>query len=1286
MVSSSNIPACLGLALVLGNAVFAAPGASGLAEGTPPLRVFSALDTGVETTAWSAAQDSTGRMYFGCDTVVSFDGDRWHPEKMEPSYLVRGLDIGPNGRIWAAAVNQIGWFDAGPRRALEYHSLMDRLPPGSGDLGDVWRTYALGPDSAIFVARERVLRWDGHTMTSWSYPGRHILFSIRTAKGIYVDFPPLGILRIGEAGPVVAVPASVVGSAAVDWLDDSGRDMLLMTRQGFMSVHGGACSALDTPASAFVRANTATTAARLRDGSLAIATLKGGIAIVDGAGSILRVFNLGSGLPSNQVYSLYVDRDGALWGMGPAHIFRLGIGSGSELYSQRGGYPPSGCDALDVSSGSLYISSHSDILRLSPSPEAGGPGQFEPTGITSSRLYSLLSVPAGLAVGHLNGLGLLSGGVMKPVGPAGGAVFRTNPSTVRPGNVLASLFDRLVSVDPETGRATVVAEGLPDYGDTVVEEASGRVWIGTASRGLFVTQPGSSRAVPASPRYGALPATGAALVSRAGSTVVALTSTGAYFLDPASGKFEEVDGFPGGNPSAVSNADAGGSIWAAFYSQPGGHSPKVGRISIEAGRARWAAQSIEGLSSVGSLLGLRMVRTPGREDLWMSGTDALLRAGPEALAPRPPPRVPVIRSHTIADTPSAEAPVAGILPYATRGVHVEFSSLEYGMRDSEHFETLLGGAETHWSPPSDTPERDISGLREGTYDFQVRLVTDSGAAGEPAVLHFEIAPPWWRTTLARAAFAFCAALAFAGFLRLRTRALKNRAMVLEKRVRQRTDELEKANAAKTEFVASMSHEIRNPMGGILASALELSETPLEPGQRKLVTTLQSCATFLASLVEDVLDFAAIEAGAYKVTRTRFSPRDLLDTVVKMLEPPGTPGCMSVAIDPELPEALVGDSSRIQQVIVNFAANSLKFGGKAIWLSARSDGDHAVFTVTDDGIGIPADEQKNLFIRFSRLKSAPNSAIPGTGLGLAVSRALAERMGGSVGFSSAPGGGSIFLLRIPLEAAAGPEAPQGACGGRGMRALVVEDIDYNARALALMLGRLGFEVDVAADGGEALARLGSTRYNAVFLDCDLPRVNGVEVARRHRSSEGPGVRALIVATTALSTAEDRKACVEAGMDAFLTKPITPEKLRAVLSDPAAAPADSGVPLASPAPDRPGINLGMIVHLSDGSEGSLEREIAKYVSSLDTALGDLIKALAQGSRPAVSSAAHRMLSLARMVGAEPLAGTAADVQNFAAAYTDSELSAEVGALAERAASLKCDLETLSEGSSLSSYRAS
>jgi hypothetical protein len=464
----------------------------------------------------------------------------------------------------------------------------------------------------------------------------------------------------------------------------------------------------------------------------------------------------------------------------------------------------------------------------------------------------------------------------------------------------------------------------------------------------------------------------------------------------------------------------------------------------------------------------------------------------------------------------------------------------------------------------------------------------------------------------------------------------------------------------------MSHEIRNPMGGILSSALELSHEPLSPGQQELVATLRGCALFLSSLVEDVLDFAAVEAGAYKISHSPFSPAEILGNVLEMLEPRAAGARLDVAVDPALPARLLGDGARIQQVMVNFTVNALKFGGKTVSLSARSEGGQVVYMVVDDGVGVPAEEQKNLFLRFSRLKAARTAAIPGTGLGLAISRTLAERMGGSVGYSSTPGQGSAFFLRLPLEAASEPAAGPAMATGGG-RVLVVEDIAYNARALGRMLRDLGFEVEFASDGEKALAQLVSAAHRIAFLDRDIPGLDGAEVARRFREMEPAGARVLIFATTADSRPELLAQCLAAGMDACITKPITPEKLHALLlsygcvSQPPARPAEE------PADRRVGcLDLRLVLRGAEGSpEGS---ELSNYVAALDESLEAVAQAYASAERPEVSAAAHRVLSLSKMVGAAALAGTAADIQEFAPVYTAAELAAEIATLERQAAELK------------------
>ena len=1222
--------------------------------GMPPLRVFTARDTGVATMAWSAAQDPDGTLYFGCNTVVSFDGDRWRAERMDPTYLVRGLDLGPDGRLWAGGVNQLGWFERSADGGLAYHSLMGKLPPGSPELGEVWRAYAEGAGRAVFVTRNRVLRWDGRAMQTWEFPGMNLFWASRTARAIYLHYPPTGLLRLDPAGPVVVIPAASLGSPQVRWLDDAGEDWTLLTTQGFLRFRQGRCVPVDSPASAFARAYTPTSVVRLRDGAFAVGTLRGGIAVIEPDGALRRIFNQHTGLPANQIYSLFVDRDGALWGLGPAHIFRLGLTSGTFLYTARGGYPAGGCDSLAEQDGAIFAASHSDLLRLGADPSGEGAGAFSRLPVSSNRFYCLLASPPGLVVGTLGGLGLWSEAGLRSIGRPGDAVFRSGPSRAQPGRILASLSDRVVAVDPRSGAAAVVADSLPDYGDSVADEPSGRVWVGTPSRGLFVAGPGQVGAEPAAPRFGPLPVAGAALVAVAGSTVVALTDSGAFYLDPQADAFRPVADFPRGRPAALSNPDSRGQVWAALEGTDG-RTPQLGRIAAGPGGVAWTPVPIEGLGEIGSVLGLRLLGSPEREELWVAGTQALLRADLTAVPSRRPP-APITRAWAQGDGPASVLSAGQTLAYSNRTVHAEFSSRDFGMREQEGFETMLVGAETAWTPAHGAAERDLSGLRDGRYDLRARLVAGSGAPGPESSLPFAVAPPWWRDPAVRASFVGAAALGVAGLLRLRTRALRRRARELEHMVRQRTAELEKANAAKTEFVASMSHEIRNPMGGIIASALELAATPLGARQAELVTTLRGCATFLSTRVEDDLDFAAIEAGAYQVNRTSFRPRGLLETVVVMVGASAAARTPGIVVDPDLPERVLGDPSRIQQVVVNFTLNALKFGGTAITLSARRDEDHVVFGVADDGPGIPPEEQRNLFVRFSRLKAARTSAVPGTGLGLAVSRELAERMQGSVGVVSRPGQGALFFLRLPLEAAGAPAPAADVARLRG-RALVVEDVPYNARALAFMLGQLGLETDLAADGRQALAALDRNRYRAVFLDCDLPEVDGFEVARRFRAAEAPGPRTLLIATTALATTENERACRAAGMDRFVAKPVTPEKLRRALGGGGVASSRAGA----------GLDLALLAHLTDGTSAGLEAELGRYCQALGEALAGVKAAHGTGPHRAVTRAVHRVLALARMVDATELASAARDLQACAGVYSEPELAAELDILARRGAEL-------------------
>jgi len=1270
-------PARRHLAFILGMAMAAAAKPSSMAvenglavqgeiEGLPLVKTFSVKDTGVPTRTLSAVQADSGVMYFGSDAVLSYDGDRWKSSPMGHTYLVRGLDIGPDGRLWAAAVNEIGWFKPEADGHLAYHSLRSMLPHTLKDLGDVWHVFAEGRDRAVFTTENRILRWNGTVFQSWSYPGQRYLPAMRVDGAIYVHHFVTGLIRMDASGPKVAVPVSILGKTPILWMERRGDGMLLATSSGFKILRNGACTPFAAEISRYMTDNVLTSVARLDDQRIAVGTLRGGIAIIDGSGRMLRILGMGNGLPSNEIYSLYVDRDHALWATSRAHIARIGLSAGVELFDRRNGLPTDGCFDITRFEGGVVVATGSNVLRLQPQRQMGTAAPFTLFATTGPHIENLAVVPGALAVAYARGIDLVSPSGLRTPFQTISDVFLFMPSSVRPGTALVASGKRILRIDLKTAATTTITSGLPDGADTLAEDRSGRVWIGTRSKGLLVVEPGEAVSEPAGYRHGPLPDDGATTVAATDEAVFAVTRQGAFWLGPSATHFRAIPGVPAGLPIALSNPDDRGRIWVSLEGLEQGMPPRVGRLSVADGTALWEPRSVEGLASIGTLRAMHVESTTAGDELWIVGSDALLRIDSLGLS-RPSfiPR-PILNAWVHGNDGPSPLPIGDVLPYSTRRLQMEFRSADFRHRETLRYQTMLEGVDKTWSAPMNSAELGLTNLREGSYAFFVRLVGDTGAVGEPAVLRFEIAPPWWRTPYAYAAFTAAAALMGAAIVRLRVRALRHRSLVLEDMVRSRTAELEKANAAKTEFVASMSHEIRNPMNGILGSSLALIETPLDPNQRELVATLRHCATFLASLVEDVLDFAAIESGAYAVQRAAFSPGEILGAVSAMVDPRKKGVHLEVDVDPDLPERMLGDAARVQQIIVNYATNAIKFGGRNIRLGVRAEGADVVFAVSDDGPGIPPEEQEALFIRFSRLKAARTAAIPGTGLGLAVCHALAERMGGSVGVVSTPGRGSTFFLRVQFQPAEPESAPMALpAAAQGARALIVEDIEYNARALAFMLRNLGFSVDFAVNGAQTLARIAAMDYQAVFLDCDLPGMSGLEVARALREREGPGHRALVVATTAYSTREDREACLAAGMDVFLSKPITPEKLSAALSVWPSPPLPASPVQLPPPPD---IDLRLLHYITDGSPQAIERELQRFLLSLATEVKAVLAAHAEDSRTVIASTAHRVISHARMVGAETLSQAADDLERNAFTDDAAELSKRVTALAGCAATLK------------------
>ena len=373
-----------------------------------------------------------------------------------------------------------------------------------------------------------------------------------------------------------------------------------------------------------------------------------------------------------------------------------------------------------------------------------------------------------------------------------------------------------------------------------------------------------------------------------------------------------------------------------------------------------------------------------------------------------------------------------------------------------------------------------------------------------------------------------------------------------------TREAEMSAQGKSDFLAMMSHEMRTPLNGIIGMTSLLESKSMDAAQRECVEVIRRSGETLLAIIDDVLDFSKIEAGCLRLENTDFDPARAVLDAMKIVERSAAVKSLRLSshLDPALPPLVAGDVMRLRQILLNLLSNAVKFTAEgeiiahAELRSTNSGGFELYFSVTDSGIGIAEEQRSRLFQPFSQADASIARMFGGTGLGLAISKRLAGLMGGTIGVESRLGAGSRFwfTIRVAAPAMPPPQAKSQTAAAppvKGLRLLLVEDNPINRKVALLMLQKLGYQVDVANDGAEALQAAASTRYDLILMDCVMPVVDGFEATRRLRAAGGHSAEVPILAMTANAFADDRKACLAAGMNDFLSKPVRQSELAAKL---------------------------------------------------------------------------------------------------------------------------------------------